>query len=121
MLRIFKQYYPIRNFFFVITESFLIFVVVMICAYTFFSTEFFSLDMRLVMKILLVTTICQICFYYADLYDFEADDKVIERSFRIFQALGITAIALSFIYYIFSRFFDTKSLNFIKSNCSRIT
>jgi len=97
-------------------ESILILVVVMICSYTFFSTEPFSLDTMLVMKILLVTSIWQICFYYADLYDFEAREKLIERGTRISMALGITAIVLSIIYYIFpDTNIDTKK--FLASAC----
>jgi FlaA1/EpsC-like NDP-sugar epimerase len=116
MLRVFKQYYPIRNIFFVIGEGLLIFVAVIIASYTLLSTESYSLDTMLVMKILMVTSIWQICFYYADLYDFGAGEKLIERSARISMALGITAIALSFIYYIFpDTNIDTKK--FLTSAC----
>jgi sugar transferase (PEP-CTERM system associated) len=68
------------------------------------------------MKILLVTSIWQICFYYADLYDFEVGEKLIERGTRISMALGIAAIVLSIIYYIFpDTNIDTKK--FLASAC----
>ena len=58
-------------------------------------------DMMLVLRILLITFICQICLYYNDLYDFDVAATLPEISIRLLQALGITSIALAVIYFFF--------------------
>ena len=53
-------------------------------------------------KALLITYVCQMCLYYADLYDemrITPDRR--ELLVRIFQALGATSIVLSLLYYLF--------------------
>jgi sugar transferase (PEP-CTERM system associated) len=53
-------------------------------------------------KALLITYVCQLCLYYADLYDemrITPDRR--ELLVRIFQALGATSILLSLLYYAF--------------------
>jgi sugar transferase (PEP-CTERM system associated) len=53
-------------------------------------------------KALLITFICQMCLYYADLYDemrITPDRR--ELLVRIFQALGATSIILALVYYVF--------------------
>jgi sugar transferase (PEP-CTERM system associated) len=101
MLRVFKQYYPIRNIFFVIGEGLLIFIVVLPVSFTLMSAGSFAVDILLLMKILLVATIGQICMYYSELYDFEGTQEFIDRGTRILRALGIAAVVLAFVYYLF--------------------
>jgi FlaA1/EpsC-like NDP-sugar epimerase len=53
-------------------------------------------------KALLVAFVCQMCLYYAELYDemrMSPDRR--ELLVRIFQALGATSIILAILYYIF--------------------
>ena len=54
------------------------------------------------LKALLIAYVCQLCLYYADLYD---DPRVAvdrrELLVRIFQALGVTSLILSLLYYWF--------------------
>ena len=53
-------------------------------------------------KALLITFVCQMCLYYADLYDemrITPDRR--ELLVRIFQALGATSLVLSLLYYMF--------------------
>jgi sugar transferase (PEP-CTERM system associated) len=82
MLHFFKKYYPIRNVFFVI------------------GADAFIYDHYILLKILLITSVCQACLYYNDLYDLTISDSYNEISLRLLQALGIAAILLAFIYLI---------------------
>jgi sugar transferase (PEP-CTERM system associated) len=53
-------------------------------------------------KALLITYVCQMCLYYADLYDemrITPDRR--ELLVRIFQSLGATSIILALLYYVF--------------------
>jgi sugar transferase (PEP-CTERM system associated) len=58
-------------------------------------------DVFLVLRIALITVVCQVCLYYNDLYDFEAVPSIPEISIRLLQALGVTSIALAVIYFAF--------------------
>ena len=101
MLRLFKQYYPIRNIFFVIGEGFFIFLSVIsawLMTNTFNSTEF---DSILIFKAVLITFVCQSCLYYADLYEFHAVRKGKEIFIKLIQALGIATILIAAIYFLF--------------------
>lgn len=98
MLRLFKQYYPIRNIFFVIGEGLVIYFSV------FFANWIISKDLSdpwLTPKILLITLVCQICLYYNDLYDLQVTDTFTELGIRLLQALGASAIILAGIYFLF--------------------
>ena len=101
MLRFFKQYYPIRNVFFVFGEGVFIFVSVLMASYIIQSAEWFILERWLLIKILLITSVCQLCLYYKDLYDLKITDSLIELGVRLLQALGFAAIFLALIYTIF--------------------
>jgi len=101
MLRVLKQYFPIRNIIFYILEGFVIFGSVLLAnvLLTFSSSYWF--DFFLVLRIVLITFICQISLYYNDLYDFEIVSSTSEIIIRLLQALGITSIALAVIYLVF--------------------
>lgn len=101
MLRLLKQYFPIRNIIFFICEGFIIFGSVLLSTVLLTFSSSYLFDFLLVLRISLITLICQICLYYNDLYDFEVSSTITETSIRLFQALGITSIILAFIYFIF--------------------
>ena len=101
MLRIFKQYYPIRNIFFIIGEGLVIYTSVIMASFILLRGEPFSFEIWLYLKILLVTLICQMCLYYNDLYDLKVTDSFLELGIRLLQALGVSAIFLAGIYVIF--------------------
>jgi sugar transferase (PEP-CTERM system associated) len=103
MLRIFKQYYPIRNIFFFIGEGIVIFVAVMAACWLLLNAKWMGFDRWLYMKILLISLVCQICLYYNDLYDLKVTDTFQELGIRLLQALGSAAIILAGIYLIFPR------------------
>ena len=101
MLRIFKQYYPIQNIFFVVGEGLITFASVLFAAWLILGMGSFGLDKLLFLKILLIIFICQLCLYYNDLYDLKVTDTLLELGIRLFQALGAAAIILAVIYLVF--------------------
>jgi sugar transferase (PEP-CTERM system associated) len=103
MLRIFKQYYPIRNIFFFIGEGIAIFIAVMVSCWLLLNVEWLKFDRWLYLKILLISLVCQTCLYYNDLYDLEITDTFKELGIRLLQALGSAAIILAGIYVIFPK------------------
>ncbi|MCK5099054.1 MAG: TIGR03013 family PEP-CTERM/XrtA system glycosyltransferase [Desulfobacteraceae bacterium] len=101
MLRLLKQYFPIRNIVFFIFEGFIIFGSVLLSTVLLTFSYSYLFDALLVLRIFLITFICQICLYYNDLYDFDVSSTLTETGIRLLQALGITSIALAFVYFIF--------------------
>ena len=101
MLRLLKQYFPIRNIIFFIFEGFIIFGSVLLSTILLTFSDSYLYDALLVLRILLITLICQACLYYNDLYDFDVSSTFTETGIRLLQALGITSIALAFVYFFF--------------------
>ena len=100
MLRIFKQYYPIRNIIFVLVEGLIIWATVAVTATVVSNFGGYPADSEVFYKALLFTFICQICLYYLDLYEnFNIKFKII--TVKLLQALGMAAIIVSVIYFIF--------------------
>jgi sugar transferase (PEP-CTERM system associated) len=103
MLRLFKQYYPIRNIFFFIGEGIAIFSAVMVACWLLFNFEPYGFNRWLCLKIFLISIVCQICLYYNDLYDLNVTDTFQELGIRLLQALGTAAIILAVIYLAFPK------------------
>ena len=101
MLRVFKQYYPIRNIFFVVGEGIFIFISVFIVSWILLGNPPPAESGWLVLKILLITAVCQACLYYNDLYDFKVSGNFNELGFRLMEALGFAAIFLAIVYILF--------------------
>ncbi len=101
MLHLLKQYFPIRNIIFFIVEGCIIFGTVLVSSVIVTFSPSYLFDTLLVLRIILITFICQICLYYNDLYDFEISSTIGEIIIRLLQALGVTSIALAVIYFIF--------------------
>jgi len=101
MLQIFKKYYPIRNIFFVFGEGIFIYASVLVASVIILGQELFVPDRRLLLKVFLITFVCQSCLYYNDLYDLKITDSFKELGVRLFQALGFAAIFLGFFYIFF--------------------
>jgi len=100
MLRLFKQYYPIRNIFFIIGEFLLIYGAVLIATELIHYPDLCAVDLWLCLKAFLIAMICQICLYYNDLYDFTVITSFSELGIRLLQALGAAAIFLAIIYFL---------------------
>jgi sugar transferase (PEP-CTERM system associated) len=103
MLRIFKQYYPIRNIFFFIGEGIVIFMAVMVASWLLLNVGLFGINRWLCLKIFLISLVCQMCLYYNDLYDLKITDTYKELCIRLLQSLGTAAIILAIIYILFPK------------------
>lgn len=101
MLRIFKQYYPVRNAIFVFGEGLFIFLSVIIASFIMIGSDFIVMERTLVAKTALIALVCQLCLYYNDLYDLNVTDSYRELSIRLLQALGASAILLALVYYLY--------------------
>ncbi|WDP90784.1 MAG: TIGR03013 family PEP-CTERM/XrtA system glycosyltransferase [Desulfobacter sp.] len=101
MLKVLRQYFPIRNIIFLFLEGCVIFGCFLLSTVLLTFSNSYWFDVMLVLRIMLITIICQVSLYYNDLYDFDAVSTVPEISIRLLQALGITSIALAMIYYFF--------------------
>ena len=109
MLRLFKQYYPIRNAIFVLGEGAFIFLSVILAAGFMLGETEFHIH-AIVFKALLISTTCQVCLYYNDLYDLKITDTIVEMGIRLLQALGVSAIFLAAVYFIFPSFIINRGI-----------
>jgi len=103
MLKLFKQYYPIRNLIFIFGEGLLIFSSVILSSVFLLSEGLLSVDDQVLLKGILITLTCQICIYYNDLYDFQIVDSFYELRIRLCQALGVSSIILAGVYFLFPK------------------
>jgi sugar transferase (PEP-CTERM system associated) len=101
MLKILKQYFPIRNVLFFVIEGLVIFMTFFVISVFLTVSPSYLFDFLLSIRIIFATTICVICLYYNDLYDFQVVKTLPEMSIRLLQSLGIASIILAFVYYIF--------------------
>jgi sugar transferase (PEP-CTERM system associated) len=101
MLRLFKQYYPIRNALFVLGEGLVIFLSVIMASRLLLGNDNALFEYTMLLKALLITVICQACLFYNDLYDLKVTDTFVELGIRLLQALGASAILLALVYFVF--------------------
>lgn len=113
MLRIFKQYYPVRNAIFVFGEGMFIFLSVIIASMILIGAENVRLEVPLLLKVLLITFICQACLYYNDLYDLKVTSTLGELGIRLLQALGAATILLALLYMLFPDFIIGEGIIFV--------
>ena len=98
MVRLFKQYYPLRNILLIISEGISIYFAIIISYYLLLNSALISDDKSFIYKALIISFICQICLYYNELYEFQTIRNFIELGIRLFQTLGISAIIVAIIY-----------------------
>jgi sugar transferase (PEP-CTERM system associated) len=101
MLKIFKQYYPIRNIFFIVGESFFIILSILIAAWVISGFSFAFFSKIYLAKALLVSLILQTCLYYNDLYEFKVSKTLKELGLRLIEAIGAAAILLALFFFLF--------------------
>ncbi|MDY0360318.1 MAG: TIGR03013 family PEP-CTERM/XrtA system glycosyltransferase [Desulforegulaceae bacterium] len=101
MLKLLKQYFPIRNVLFFVLEGLVIFLTFLALTVFLTVSPSYLFDVILVLKIIFATIVCIICLYYNDLYDFQLVKTLPEMSIRLLQSLGIASIILAIIYYAF--------------------
>jgi sugar transferase (PEP-CTERM system associated) len=110
MLRLFKQYYPIRNALFVFVEGVLIFISVLTSIWFLLGKEAFQIEFILVFKAFIITLTSQTCLYYNDLYNLKITDKIPEVAIRLLQSFGAAAIILAFLYMVFPEYIITEGI-----------
>jgi len=101
MLRLLKQYYPIRNAFFVLGDFFGIYCSVILASCAILGDNQFLLGNIVHYKAIVIALIFQICLYYNELYDLKEIDTYTELSIRLCQSLGVATIIFGFVYIIF--------------------
>ena len=67
-------------------------------------------------KILLITVVFQLCFYYNDLYDFQLSTTYLETGLRFVQSLGFCSIILAAIFYGFPSVMLGKGVIIVSMN-----
>jgi sugar transferase (PEP-CTERM system associated) len=104
VVKILNQYFPGRLFVLLATENLLILCGLWaVMAYQIRGAGFFSpiSDPTFFSKAFAITLLCQLCFYYADIYDLRNLRSKVEVAVRVVQAAGAAALILAAIYYIF--------------------
>jgi len=92
-----------RSTAFIALEGVLIFGVVMLSGYLAFGADMGEAIRRqaFLPKAFLVALVCQLCFYYGDLYDFRLLTNRRDLFVHILQSLGASALVLAAVYLIF--------------------
>ena len=80
MLRFFRQYYPIRNIFFVMGEGVFIYVSVLLAALSPQGHRHCIEHPWFYAKLFMITIVCQACLYYNELYDLKVTASLKELS-----------------------------------------
>jgi sugar transferase (PEP-CTERM system associated) len=103
MIKVLNLYFPGRLFFLLATENAIIFSGVWLALLTYEGS--FGKSLQLFPKFLLhatmVTVICQLCMYYADLYDLRFLSSWRQVLRRLLQAAGSAALILALIIMLF--------------------
>lgn len=103
MLKIFNKYYSIRNLFFFLGESGLIFLVFWSTYSIFYHGNSLietSYKSQIWLRIIISTIIIQASLYYNDLYEFKYERNILYLSLYTLQAVSIACIVLVVLYYL---------------------
>ena len=105
MLRFFGVYIPVKSLVLAATESMIILASLWLAAWVRLggangmaldSNAGYSLPLRL----LVVVSVCLLCFYYNELYDLQIVSRRAELLIRLMQALGAASLILALLYYL---------------------
>jgi sugar transferase (PEP-CTERM system associated) len=96
MARIFMQRVTWRMLALLASEALLIIGAVLLAAHARIGLDFTQIE---VSKALLIAAVCQLCLYYADLYDFRVLCDRREVFLRLLQALGSASLILALLYF----------------------
>jgi sugar transferase (PEP-CTERM system associated) len=105
LIRIGGQYFPRKSLILAFSESVLILGSLLAATILRFVTlsavQDFLFDRRNWYRFIAVTVICQLAFYYNDLYDLRASRNRSGLLIRSLQAIGMAFLALAMLYYLF--------------------
>jgi sugar transferase (PEP-CTERM system associated) len=101
MLKLFRQYYPVRNILFFVGESIFIVLSIVLATWVISGFSFAAVSETYLPKVLLVGLVLQTCLYYSDFYEFNVSKTLKELGLRLLEALGMAAILLALIFFLF--------------------
>lgn len=105
MIKILNQYFPGRLFILLVTENALILLGIWIAFSFFRGFEQADLSFSVLFgKVVMITAICQLCLYYADIYDLRSITSRLDVVLRVLQALGAAALILAALFYLVPEF-----------------
>ena len=99
MARLFKQRVTWRAVALIASETVFIAAAVLLATYIRLAPG--TVTLAELPKALLIALVCQLCLYYAELYDFRVLADRRELFIRLLQALGSTALVLALLYFWF--------------------
>jgi FlaA1/EpsC-like NDP-sugar epimerase len=102
LIKVFGHYFAVRKAVFILGEGVLIFCAAALASYALMHEETY---LRFMLednwwKILLVTVITQVSLYFNDLYEIRIGGNRIDLATRLIRAIGITAVVLAIIYFL---------------------
>jgi sugar transferase (PEP-CTERM system associated) len=106
VVRLFNVYYPVRTLVLVLGET-LIVVASFLAAAVIRLGQDSVLELGVehgIYKVLVITAVALLCFYYFDLYDAQRVPSTGEMFFRLFVVLGILSFILAALGYFFPDF-----------------
>lgn len=105
MIRLFRQYFSSRKMLFVLGEGMLIYAAVTMAALFLRGMEANLIELLKEnwWRILLVMVVTQLSLYFNDLYELKSIDNTIEMATLLIQAIGITSILLSIVYFLWQK------------------
>src|SRR5215831_3692813 len=100
MIKVLNQYFPGRLLVLLATENFLILLIWAAVSFQLGSQDLTAHPI-LIFKAVVATGICQLCLYYADVYDLRSLGSRAEVFFRLLQALGAATLLLAVLFLLF--------------------
>ncbi|MBI5197225.1 MAG: TIGR03013 family PEP-CTERM/XrtA system glycosyltransferase [Nitrospirae bacterium] len=103
MERFFNRYPPLKGIAFFGAESLLIYLSVLtaISVRSSFDTENILANDPIFLKVFLIMLTCQAILFYNGLYTTNTEDGYRKPFIKIFQSLGVAALLLTLLYYLF--------------------
>ena len=102
MIKVLNQYFPGRVLVLLCTENVLIILGVWVAACLYTGRFNFALLYypALFGKALLITLVCQVCFYFNDLYDLKSISSPLQIVLRLLKTFGMASLVLAFLYLL---------------------
>ena len=113
MLRLFKQYYSIRNIFFVSAEGAFIYWSIIFSSWLIDGNEIMHVSKVLNVRVVIIAFVCIVCMYWNDVYDLSVTHKNSELIIRLARSYGFALIILSVVYALFRNALITRGLFFV--------
>ena len=106
MFKVFSQYFPAKALFLAITETVLISGSLVGAVYLRYYADSFLLDETILApyfaaRLGFCVLLCQLCFYYNDLYDLTTVCRRSELGIRLIQSLGMWCLLLTATYVLY--------------------